>query len=191
MKHEIHVTTAASAVDLRQWVDGKFPEIPGSKWRLNVHEFVNHATPPIVDVFTSEVCAGPLERVLHVAESRHSQIRNADLTPVRVKIEAEPWDHPMVAGEMYYESHVAILGAMPGAMQLGVKNLLISTNLRKRSMTATLRSSNCTLEMHMDRVNRAARGLLANKIAVLSVHHEVVVHDSNRGHDKEWEKSSG
>lgn len=193
--NEIHVTVSNSYSEFSGWAAAKFPkpEVPHKGlWTFNVHHFVNHARPaPIVDVFSSEVCSGSVDRAVVVGENRLSQIRAAKLSPVRLKIEREPWDQPIATGGTYYESHLTLLGVPPSARGLGVKNMLVSTNLRKHSVTGTMRSRECTLEQHMERVHKLVRGLLANRVAVVGAHHEFVALDTNPDHDREWEKSSG
>lgn len=190
--NEIHVTVDHAQYDsLVAWAAAKFPtdyrDHPHG-WQLRVHRFVNHALPdPIMDVFTSERCSGSVERAVTVAENRAAQLRAAGFSPVRVKVECEPWNHPVASGENYYESHMRLLGVLPGAARVGVKNLLLSTNLRKRTMTGTVRSRDATFEQHADRVNRVVRGLLANKITVVDEHAEFVALDTCREHDAAWE----
>lgn len=193
--NEIHVTVAAPHSSFAEWAAVKFPtpnDHPHRGWSFKVHQFVNYALPdPITDVFSSEVCSGSIDRAIVVGENRFSQIKSAGLSPVRLKIEREPWDQQTVTGGEYYESHLALLGVPPSSHRLGVKNMLLSTNVRKRSVTGTLRSRECTLEQHMDRLNKMVRGLLANRVAVVGAHHEFVALDTNPEHDRLWEQSSG
>lgn len=195
--NEIHITVPQRhAGDLQRFVANKFPPDPrfgsGRSWSMKICNFVNHAEQaPLLDTFTTEPCSGSVERAQMVASNREDQFRNAGIEVARIKIECEPWDHERAVPPAYYESHLNLVGVQPGEWRVGVRGLLLSTNLRKRKVWGTVRSTNSTLDQHMNRVHRVTRGLLANRISVLEVQHEYVSLDTNRDHDRLWEATLG
>jgi hypothetical protein len=188
---EIHITVPPSYLKrLTEFVGTKFPPVLTPRpFQVRVHHFVNHAKPPVEDVITSEPCSGTLDRALVVADARSSQLMRADIPVLRTKIEAEPFDHRVVTEPQYYETHFEFVGFDP-LRPPRTPSLLISTAVRSGKVHGTVRSRNCTYEIHLSRVHANARALTGAKCQIVSaLRHEVVLHDSSPGHDETWERS--
>lgn len=128
-----------------------------------------------------------------LARSFEAELKNYNIETLRTKIESNPFNNISEATESaYWESHLPIMGNMvtnnivPPDYSFPV---LFSRNVRKGNRWATIRTSiDQSFTHHQNKCESAAAWLLARGIQTIGKpHHEIVLFDSNRDHDKGWE----
>lgn len=182
--YELHISVPVDQADRLRETAGA----PGLFKDMRVLEFNNYAPSGWVaaDVMTSEKVqlSGPLAAREGI-ERRAGILRHNGLDPIRLKIEAEPWNLPARTQVLYYETHLQVVGAPVGDSHC----LLRSEDARHRRF-ATLRTRD-TWGKHVSVLDAAVAALLrAGTLVTGRIETEMAIYDTNPGHDRDWEQRS-
>ena len=141
----------------------------------------------IQDAMTSSVFnLKDIETALMYTNGLRKDLENSNVPVIRAKIETSPFNKTEEPGQ-YWESHIPIAGgwnAPPRAM-----GWLFSRNIQKKNSWFTFRSNiKLPFDEHIDTYNHIVSDLVYGKFSLAGKpHHERVLYDSNRDHDKDWE----
>lgn len=104
-----------------------------------------------------------------------------DIDVIRMKLEVEPpGGGYRCAGGEYWETHMRVLGGFPARLS----RALASTSHLHDYVTVR---SDQDWGVHRAVLGFVVRDLVSSGVVVVSYDHELVVWDTNRGHDQRWE----
>lgn len=144
----------------------------------------------VIDAMTSTRLTAPSGMAAKIsADIQAENLREDGIAVLRVKVETDPFHKEpgeSITESSYYETHLPIMGGEGWAPLSG----LYSRNLLKRNEWLTIRSDegDLSFQNHSDRCSRLVGGIVSQGFCLTGKpHHELVLFDSNRDHDKDWE----
>jgi hypothetical protein len=141
----------------------------------------------VLDAMTSTRLTAPSGMAARIsADVQAETLRMDGINVLRVKVETDPFHTEQlesICASAYYETHLPIMGGEGFTLHGG----LHSRNLLKRNEWITIRSD-LSFQNHFDRCSRFVGEIVFQGFCLTGKpHHEWVLFDSNREHDKDWE----
>lgn len=184
-QYEIHITVDPTDLDkaVRVLTEYEGCNVKG----LQFMNWTRRGT--VIDAMTSSRHTLPSAFAAKLlAEYLRALVEGERIEVLRLKVETDPFheeDEEDIETSCYLETHLPIIGG--SGFSPAADGLLYSRNVFKQNEWLTLRSEG-TFESHAAKCNRTV-GRLVNQGFCLAgkPHHEFVIYDSNREHDKDWE----
>lgn len=144
----------------------------------------------VIDSMTSTRFTAPSGMAAKIsADIQAENLREDGIAVLRVKVETDPFHKEpaeSVTESSYYETHLPIMGGEGWVAQS--RFALYSRNLVKRNEWLTIRSEKNSFQNHYDQCSRVVGAMASQNFCLAGKpHHELVLFDSNRAHDKDWE----